>query len=92
MYIINNYIYVYSQDRCSPWFPCQDIGITPLYTAVQYENLEIVEVLLEHGASPTLGNFIASDPPSEWTSTPLELAERNELSDIAEALRRYVKK
>ncbi|MDA3926525.1 MAG: ankyrin repeat domain-containing protein [Kiritimatiellae bacterium] len=52
---------------------------TPLYAAVTSKNPAAVQLLLDHGADPTLVNF--------HKETPLEVAKRLKLDKIVELLK-----
>ena len=59
-------------------------GVTPLYTAADWGNLELVKLLLEHGAEPDSNPRTRGRSP--WGKTPLMLAARSNTDvDVPEA-------
>ena len=60
-------------------------GVTPLYTAADWGNLDLVTLLLEHGANPDSNP--ASRGRSPWGKTPLQLAAASNTDVRAPAAR-----
>jgi ankyrin repeat protein len=58
---------------------CQKAGLAPLHTAAQLGNIELIIVLLEHGAEVSLR--------MEGGKLPADLAAEKGFNEIAEILR-----